>query len=106
MYHAEKGLHLQSRTSVEQDYRSVKANIDVVDKENFQSWPLNFRTSKSIKDRWTISPTQLTHSLTHSLTHQGVEPRDARELLERGAAVARLQNHHLGALPPLPSARG
>lgn len=35
-----------------------------------------------------------------SLTHQGVKPRDARELLERGAAVARLQNHHLGALNP------
>ena len=44
-----------------------------------------------------------------SLTHQCVEPRDARELLERGAAVARLQNHHLGALPrsaPSPQLEG
>ena len=39
----------------------------------------------------------------NSLTHQGVEPRDARELLERGAAIARLQNHHLGGALPSPS---
>ena len=44
--------------------------------------------------------------LSLSLTHQCVEPRDARELLERGAAVARLQNHHLGALPPFPQLEG